>query len=44
MPDWWMEATLPTVVFGIFIVLWVAIPAPDGESDFASRLRNRFRK
>jgi len=25
-------------------VLWVFIPAPDGESDFGSRLRDRFRK
>jgi hypothetical protein len=44
MPDWWLEATLPTVVFGILLVLWVAIPAPEGESDLASRLRDRFCK
>jgi hypothetical protein len=44
MPDWWLEATLPTVVFGFLLILWVFIPAPEGESDFGSRLRDRFRK
>lgn len=44
MPDWLAEALLPTVVFGGLFILWVTIPAPEGESDFASRLRARFRK
>ncbi|GIT19380.1 MAG: hypothetical protein Ct9H300mP19_05970 [Dehalococcoidia bacterium] len=44
MPEWWIEATLPSAVFICLFLLWVLIPAPDGESDFASRLRDRFRK
>ncbi|MDA0596172.1 MAG: hypothetical protein O2921_03125 [Chloroflexi bacterium] len=44
MPDWWLEATLPTVSGVVLFVLWVFIPAPEGESDFGSRLRDRFRK
>ena len=44
MPDWVLEAILPTVVFGGLFVIWVLIPAPEGESDFASRLRARLRK
>lgn len=44
MPHWWLEARLPIIVFGVLFTLWVLIPAPEGESDFASRLRNRFRK
>ncbi len=44
MPDWWLEATLPTVAGAVLLALWVFIPAPEGESDFASRLRDRFRK
>ena len=44
MPDWWLEATLPAVVFGLLFVLWVLLPAPDGETDLASRLRDRLFK
>jgi hypothetical protein len=44
MPEWWLEVTLPTVIFGGLFLLWVLIPPPEGESDFASRLRDRFRK
>jgi hypothetical protein len=44
MPDWILEAILPTVVFGGMFVMWVLIPAPEDKTDFASRLRARFRK
>ncbi|MCZ6539547.1 MAG: hypothetical protein O6922_06945 [Chloroflexi bacterium] len=50
MPDWLLEALLPAVVFGGLFIMWVMIPAPksddegEGEPDFASRLRARFRK
>ena len=48
MPDWLLEAMLPSVVFGGLFIMWVLIPAPEGdgegEPDFASRLRDRFRK
>jgi hypothetical protein len=43
MPGWMSELVLPSVVFGGLFIVWVLIPAPDGESDFASRLRSRFR-
>ena len=44
MPEWWLEATLPAVVFGLLFILWVVLPAPSGEDDLASRIRNRFQK
>ena len=44
MPDWLVELMLPSVVFGGLFIMWVMIPAPEGESAFASRLRDRFRK
>ena len=44
MPDWWLEALMPVLVFGGLFSMWVLIPAPEDESDFASRLRSRFRK
>ncbi|MCX8278214.1 MAG: hypothetical protein OTJ43_08110 [Dehalococcoidia bacterium] len=44
MPDWWLEATLPTVVLVVMLALWISIPPPEGESDFASRLRDKFLK
>jgi hypothetical protein len=44
MPEWWLEATLPSVVFGLMFLVWVILPEQDGESDFASRLRDRIFK
>ena len=46
MPDWLLEVMLPSMVFGGLFIMWVLIPAPEGEGepDFASRLRDRFRK
>ncbi len=44
MPEWWLEATLPTVVFGFLFMLWIVLPAPAGEDDLASRIRDRFRR
>jgi len=44
MPGWLVEIMLPTAVFGGLLIMWIAIPAPEGVSDFASRLRKRFRK
>ena len=44
MPEWLLEVMLPSVVFGGLLIMWITIPGPEGESDFASRLRDRFRK
>ena len=44
MPEWWLEATLPGVVFGLLFVLWVALPSRPGETDLASKIRNRLRR
>ncbi len=44
MPEWWLEAALPSAVFGLMFLIWVLLPAPEGESDFASRLRKRIFK
>ena len=44
MPEWLLEVMLPSVVFGGLLIMWIPIPAPEGESDFARRLRDRFRK
>lgn len=43
MPEWWLEAVLPGVVFSLLLVVWVAIPPRDGESDLGSRLRRMIR-
>ncbi len=40
LPEWWLEATLPTVVFGILFIVWVAIPPKTGEEDIASKIRD----
>jgi len=42
MPDWWLEAALPAVVFGTLLVIWVLLPPRDGEEDLASRIRERI--
>ena len=42
MPEWWLEATLPAIVFGGLFVVWVVLPARPGEADFASKLRDRL--
>lgn len=39
MPEWWLEAVLPGVVFSLLFVVWVALPARPGESDLGSKLR-----
>ena len=44
MPEWLIEVRLPSVVCGGLLIMWITIPAPEGEADFASRLRDRFRK
>ena len=44
MPEWWLEATLPVVVFGILLVVWVALPARPGESDIGSKIRDLLRR
>lgn len=41
-PDWWFEATLPTAVFIVFFLLWVALPPRPGEEDLAARIRARL--
>ena len=43
MPSWWLEAALPAVVFGTLFVVWVVLPARQGEADLASRIRDRLR-
>jgi hypothetical protein len=44
MPDWWLEATLPTVAFLALFVLWIVLPARPGESDLGSKIRDLFKK
>ena len=43
MPEWWLEAALPSVVFGLLFLVWVVIPAPDDETDIASKIRKRLK-
>ena len=40
MPEWWLEATLPAIVFGSLFVIWVTLAALPGEVDLGSRLRD----
>ena len=40
MPEWWLEAVLPGVVFTLMFVIWVALPPRQGEEDLGSRVRN----
>ena len=44
MPEWWLEAALPSVVFGLLFVVWIIIPASDHETDIASKIRNRLKR
>ena len=44
MPEWWLEATLPTVVFGTLFVVWVVLPGRAGENDLGSKIRDRLRR
>ena len=39
MPEWWFEATLASVVFGTFFIIWVVLPPRMGESDLGSKVR-----
>lgn len=39
MPEWWLEAVLPGVVFTLLFLVWVGIPPRPGESDLGSKLR-----
>ena len=39
MPEGWFEATLASVVFGTFFIIWVVLPPRMGESDLGSRVR-----
>ena len=39
-----LGGTVLAVIAWVTFVMWVLIPAPDDESDIASRLRARFRK
>jgi hypothetical protein len=39
MPEWWLEAVLPGVVFTTLFIVWVALPARSGETDLGSKLR-----
>jgi len=40
LPEWWLEALLPAVVFGTLFFIWVALPVQAGEVDIASRIRD----
>ena len=44
MPEWWLEAALPVIVFGTLFVVWVVLPPRPGEEDLASRIRDRLRR
>lgn len=44
MPEWWLEAVLPGVVFTLLFVVWVALPPRSGEADLGSRLRRLIRR
>ena len=44
MPEWWLEATVPGLIFSLLLVLWIAIPARPGEEDLGSRIRGRLWK
>jgi hypothetical protein len=39
MPEWWLEAVLPGVVFTLMLVIWAALPPRPGEKDLGSRIR-----
>ena len=39
MPEWWLEAVVPGIVFGTMLALWVILPAREGEWDFGARIR-----
>jgi hypothetical protein len=42
MPEWWLEATVPGLIFALLLVLWIAIPGRPGEDDLGSRIRGRL--
>ena len=42
MPEWWLEAVLPGVVFTLLFIVWVALPPREGETDLGSRIRRRI--
>ncbi len=43
MPEWWLEAVLPGVVFSVLFGVWVALPPRSGESDLGSKVRKLIR-
>ena len=43
MPEWWLEATLPSVVFGTLFIVWVVLPGRSGETDLGTRIRDLLR-
>ena len=40
MPEWWLEFTLPAVVYTILFVVWVVLPSRPGEVDLGSKIRD----
>ena len=43
MPEWWLEAVLPGVVFSVLFGVWIALPPRPGESDLGSKVRRLIR-
>jgi hypothetical protein len=41
LPSWWLEATVPGLVFGTMFVIWVMLPARPGHEDLGTRVRAR---
>ena len=39
MPEWWLEALLPSLVFGTLLVVWIVLPPRPDESDLGSKIR-----
>jgi len=42
LPEWWLEAAVSAAVFGLLLVVWVALPPRPEHVDFGARLRARI--
>ena len=43
MPEWWLEAVLPGVVFTLLFIIWIALPSLPDEPDIGSKIRMLFK-
>jgi hypothetical protein len=44
MPSWWLEATVPGLVFGTMLIVWIVIPARPGQTDLGLKVRDHIRR